>query len=81
MQAHADRDQREAETIVGVVVAEHVVHREGADRRQADRHGERKARDRRHREADRARERLTALGHLKAGKVRQQRSLDRLKQL
>ena len=26
-------------------------------------------------------DRLTALGHLKAGKVRQQRSLDRLKQL
>ena len=66
MQAHADADQREADAVVGVVLSEQVVHHERADREQPERDGGGERRDREHRHADRARERVVPRGRLEA---------------
>ena len=82
MQAHADANQCQAGAFVGVVLAEeHVAQCERADYQQAERHHGGEREDRQHGRANRARERLVSGGCLKAGEMRQQRGLNRLKQL
>ena len=81
VEAHPDRDEREAPAAVGERVVEEDVHRPRAEHEQPERDRAREPGDRQHRDADRARELGGALARLQPGEVREQRALDRLEEL